>query len=96
MKTPARLKNWITEKLFQVVRAYFSGRKVHWMSLLDGQPIHRAEGAVISAVISRGSAGEPIGLSFAWLLPGRPLRELRRFPLRAISYDKQLGWVFYD
>jgi hypothetical protein len=89
------IKGWLADRLLKVIRAYFSGRTVHWMTRLDGQPLHRAEGKVISARIDRGAYGDPVGMTFFWNMPGRPLHEMKRFPISTIEWDKTLGWVFY-
>ena len=90
-----RLKGWVAGLLLKAIRAYFSGRTVHWMTRLDGQPVYRAEGRVISGRIDRGAKGMPVGMTFFWLMPGRPIHDMKRFSLRAIERDKILGWVFY-
>ena len=89
------IKGWLSDRILKVLRAYFSGRTVHWMTRLDGQPLHRGEGKVISARIDRGDNRDPTGMTFFWTMPGRPLRDLKHFPLSAIERDKTLGWVFY-
>ena len=91
-----RVKGWLAVLLLKAIRAYFSGRTVHWMTRLDGQPLHRAEGRVISGRIDRGPEKNPVGMTFFWLMPGRPIHEMKRFSLQAIERDKILGWVFFE
>lgn len=92
MKVKAR----IAELLLKVIRAYFTGRVVHWMTRLEGQPLHRGQGKVVSARIDRGADRSPIGLTFFWTMPGRPIYEMKRFCLSDLKRDKVMGWCFYD
>lgn len=91
-----KIKARISELFLAVIRAYFVGRTVHWMTSLGGQPIHRGEGKVVSGRIDRDMNRNPVGMTFFWSMPGRPIHELKRFPLWSIKRDKTLGWVFYD
>lgn len=95
MRIKARIKARLTEWLLKAIRAYFTGRTVHWMTRLQGQPLHRAEGKVVSARIDRGAHRQPVGMTLFWAIPGRPLREMKRFSVLDLSRDKVMGWVFY-
>ena len=90
------LKGRIAELILKVIRFYFTGRKVHWMSRLDGQPLHRATGTVVSARIDRDGKKNPVGMTFFWSIPGRPIYEMKRFSFAALQRDKTMGWVFFD
>ena len=96
------VKGWLAELLLKAVRAYFVGRTVQWMTRLGGQPLHRGEGKVISARIDRcpaprpGKRGNPTGMTFFWSMTGRPIHEIKRFPVWSLSRDKTMGWAFYD
>lgn len=96
------VKGLCAELLLKAVRAYFVRRTVHWMYRLDGQILHRAEGKVISGRIDRGPApspskrGDPVGMTLFWSVPGRPIYDMKHFPIFSLSWDKTLGWVFYE
>lgn len=92
MKVKAR----ITELVLKAIRAYFTGRTVHWMTRLDGQPLHRGEGKVVSGRIDRGPDRSPIGMTFFWSMTGRPIHEVKRFSVLSLARDKTMGWCFYD
>ena len=91
-----RVKARIVEWLLKAIRAYFTGRTVHWMTRLQGQPLHRGEGKVVSARIDRNGKREAIGMTFFWAMPGRPIYEMKRFSVTKLNRDKVMGWVFYD
>jgi hypothetical protein len=96
------VKGWLSELLLKAVRAYLVGRTVHWMTRLDGQPLHRGEGKVISGRIDRfpapapGKRGNPNGMTLFWSMTGRPVHEIKRFSILSLVRDKTMGWVFYD
>jgi len=96
------IKGWLAERMLRMTRAYFVGRTVQWMTRLDGQPLHRGEGKVISGRIDRGPApapgkhGDPTGMTLFWSMTGRPIHEMKRFSILNLGRDKTMGWVFYD
>lgn len=96
MKRTARLRNWLLEKLLGAVRAYFIGKTVHWMTILDGRTIYRAEGKMVGGIVKRGPDRTIEGMQLMWSQPGRSQTDLKRVPITAIARDKTLGWVFYD
>jgi hypothetical protein len=87
-----RLSTW----LLKLVIRYFRERKVHWMTYVDGQLLHRAEGKLTGGFITRDASGMPTGATMLFAQPGLSLSDLRRFPLTAIKRDKTLGWIIID
>ena len=96
MNRSARFHLWVLEKLLGIVRAYFIGKTVHWMTNLDGQIVYRAEGKIVGGIIKRDHARNVDGMNLLWAQPGRSETDLRRVSITAIVRDKTLGWVFYD
>ena len=91
-KAKIKLAEW----LLQAVRAYFIGKRVTMMALLDGQPIFRGEGKVIGGVITRDASRMPTGMNLFVSQPGHSPTDLKRCPVTSIRRDKILGWVAYD
>lgn len=91
-----KIRDRIAEWSLKAIRSYFTGRTVHWMTNLGGQPLHRGEGKVISGRIDRDENRRPIGMTFFWSMPGRPIHEIQRFKLTELSHDRTMGWVFYQ
>lgn len=91
-----RLKRAALNLILRLVIRYFREKRVHWMTMVDGQPLHRAEGKLTGGYILRGPDGVPNGATMLFAQPGLSISDQRRFPLTAIRRDKVLGWTVYD
>jgi hypothetical protein len=83
-----RLAVW----LLNLVISYLVGRRVHWISFLDGQPVVRKTGLILGGKITRDALGKPTGALLTFGERGALLRDIRRFPIEKLTYQKRLGW----
>lgn len=90
------MRKWLAVLLLKIVMGYFRERKVHWMTRIDGQLVHRAEGRLTGGFISRDRNGMPTGATMLFAQPGLSISDLRRFPITSIKRDKVLGWIIID
>lgn len=91
-----KIKSIIAHFLLKLVRAYFVGRTVHWMTRMDGQPLYRGEGKVVSGRVDRDTDKNVIGMTLFWSMPGRPIYEMKQVSVFKMERDKTLTWVFYE
>ena len=89
------VKRLVLTVILKLVIRYFRERKVHWMTLIDGQPLHRAEGKLTGGYILRDRYGIPTGATMLFAQPGLSISDQRRFPLTSLRRDKVLGWAIY-
>lgn len=86
------LRNRLAVWLLNLVIHYLVGRRVHWISFLDGQPVVRKTGLILSGTITRDLFGQPNGALLTFGERGALLRDVRRFPIQKLVYQKRLGW----
>ncbi len=90
-----KVKRLVYTALLKAVIAYFREREVHWMTYVDGQPLHRATGKLTGGFIQRDKHGVPVKATMLFATPG-VIGDMRRFPLTAIRRDKVLGWTIWE
>lgn len=90
------LKRLVANVLLKVVIRYFTERKVHWMTYVDGQPLHRATGKLTGGIINRDRYGMPTGATMLFAMPGVSIKDIRRFPLTSLKRDPHLGWCIFS
>lgn len=96
MKLNRRFRSWLSHLLIGFVCRMIKGRRVAWWSDLNGTPIHRADGVVTSARVTRYPDGAISGATFTLTVPGRSKFDVRRFSLAELAYNRELGLVFFQ
>ena len=94
------MKNYLRRKFlnwfFAFMRNRLHGKHVFHMVRLDGQPLYQSEGYVVGGVINRDLDHVPTGLTLFMSQNDHSIRDMKRFSVFSLEYDRRMGWVFYD
>ena len=91
-----KVRRLVANVLLRIVIRYFTERTVHWMTYIDGQPLHRATGKLTGGSVIRDKSGMPTGATMLFAMPGVSIKDIRRFPLSSLKRDKVLGWCIFS